>query len=205
MVTLPASLHLGPLSSRCSEWARLFRHRSFQSSQDASLFWSIIGLLLGNWLGCLVIPMDWDVVWQRWPIPNVIAGSFGYLLGALGGLVFTSKRQLPIVEIVPHRRQSPSKAVPSSPKKSPTKKSVTSPKKSPSKRASSPAKSPKKSAPAIGEPSTPRRRAAAAAVATASGTTLRSRSTSQTPRSKGKSSRERSVSRSPRRSSSRNL
>lgn len=29
----------------------------------------------GSWLGCVVIPLDWDAPWQKWPIPNMVAGT----------------------------------------------------------------------------------------------------------------------------------
>ncbi|CCD24076.1 mannose-ethanolamine phosphotransferase GPI11 NDAI_0C04160 [Naumovozyma dairenensis CBS 421] len=43
-------------------------------------------IVLGGWLSCVVIPLDWDRPWQAWPIPVVIGsylGAFvGYTLGS---------------------------------------------------------------------------------------------------------------------------
>ncbi|CAI8505116.1 unnamed protein product [Hanseniaspora opuntiae] len=42
-------------------------------------------LLLGNWLACFVIPLDWDRPWQVWPnslvIGTYISGMIAYSLG----------------------------------------------------------------------------------------------------------------------------
>lgn len=38
-----------------------------------------ISLVIGCWIGCIVIPLDWGRSWQLWPVPNIIAGSFSVL------------------------------------------------------------------------------------------------------------------------------
>lgn len=40
-------------------------------------FWNIRLTVLGSWLGAVIIPLDWDRPYQKWPIPCSI--------GALGG------------------------------------------------------------------------------------------------------------------------
>uniref|UniRef100_A0A914BZH1 Phosphatidylinositol-glycan biosynthesis class F protein n=1 Tax=Acrobeloides nanus TaxID=290746 RepID=A0A914BZH1_9BILA len=42
-----------------------------------------VGSLAGAWLGAIVIPLDWDRWWQKWPIPCL----FGIFIGALLGLL----------------------------------------------------------------------------------------------------------------------
>lgn len=45
-----------------------------------------ISIVIGCWISCIVIPLDWDRDWQNWPIPIVIGaylGAFtGYSLGS---------------------------------------------------------------------------------------------------------------------------
>lgn len=45
-----------------------------------------ITIVIGGWLSCVVIPLDWDRDWQAWPIPVVVGtylGAFvGYSIGA---------------------------------------------------------------------------------------------------------------------------
>ncbi|XBW35683.1 hypothetical protein QEN19_001254 [Hanseniaspora menglaensis] len=36
-----------------------------------------ITVLLGAWLGCFAIPLDWDREWQRWPISLVVGAYIG--------------------------------------------------------------------------------------------------------------------------------
>lgn len=37
-------------------------------------------VLLGSWLGCFVIPLDWDRDWQRWPISLVVGAYIGGII-----------------------------------------------------------------------------------------------------------------------------
>lgn len=45
-----------------------------------------VAIIIGGWLSCVVIPLDWDRDWQQWPIPVVVGiylGAFvGYSIGA---------------------------------------------------------------------------------------------------------------------------
>lgn len=41
--------------------------------------------LLGAWLGSVVVPLDWGVWWQVWPISHSFAAVGGWLLGAAVG------------------------------------------------------------------------------------------------------------------------
>ncbi|CAD5234318.1 unnamed protein product [Bursaphelenchus xylophilus] len=37
--------------------------------------------LFGNWLSCVVIPLDWDRWWQKYPIPNFFGICGGLFIG----------------------------------------------------------------------------------------------------------------------------
>ncbi|AQZ11185.1 GPI11 (YDR302W) [Zygosaccharomyces parabailii] len=40
-----------------------------------------IMIVVGAWTSCIVIPLDWDRYWQTWPIPVVVGGYLGALIG----------------------------------------------------------------------------------------------------------------------------
>ncbi|CCH58094.1 hypothetical protein TBLA_0A02940 [Henningerozyma blattae CBS 6284] len=40
-----------------------------------------IVILFGSWISCIVIPLDWDRDWQRWPVPIIIGSYVGAFLG----------------------------------------------------------------------------------------------------------------------------
>lgn len=53
---------------------------------------SSIGAALGAAFGALIIPLDWNVSWQAWPIPNAIGTVIGQAAGlVLGELVMMTR------------------------------------------------------------------------------------------------------------------
>ncbi len=42
---------------------------------DVNKVWGIFPTIFGCWLGAVFIPLDWDVWWQRYPIPNAAMGT----------------------------------------------------------------------------------------------------------------------------------
>ncbi|VDM75363.1 unnamed protein product [Strongylus vulgaris] len=55
---------------RWKTFAELLAHRA------------IFGAVVGAWLGAFVIPLDWDRWWQRYPFPNFVGATCGWVLGA---------------------------------------------------------------------------------------------------------------------------
>lgn len=55
-----------------------------QFSVKHEIYCSAVGVMVGTWLGCFPIPLDWDRDWQTWPITLLVGG---YLGGALGGVI----------------------------------------------------------------------------------------------------------------------
>ena len=53
--------------------------------ERADLLWVLggWGASLGAWCGAMVIPLDWDRPWQKWPIPCVAGAVAGFGVGAL--------------------------------------------------------------------------------------------------------------------------
>jgi len=40
--------------------------------------WRFLVLILGTWMGAVVMPLDWDRPWQKWPIPCLMSATFSY-------------------------------------------------------------------------------------------------------------------------------
>jgi len=48
-----------------------------------------VGACVGAWLGAIPIPLDWDRVWQRWPVTPLVGAVGGWAAGRLvvGGAI----------------------------------------------------------------------------------------------------------------------
>ncbi|TKR73962.1 hypothetical protein L596_021199 [Steinernema carpocapsae] len=57
------------------------------------------GSLIGAWISCVVIPLDWDRWWQKWPLPCL----FGTVFGSILGLLFSFVERIPAIRRC-HRR-----------------------------------------------------------------------------------------------------
>ncbi|KAK9481035.1 glycosylphosphatidylinositol anchor biosynthesis 11 [Lipomyces japonicus] len=55
------------------------------------LYASVVGTILGAWLGAIPIPLDWDREWQKWPVTIIIGAYVGNSVGRLVGIIFTSQ------------------------------------------------------------------------------------------------------------------
>lgn len=42
-----------------------------------------VGAVVGAWLGAIPIPLDWDRVWQRWPVTPLVGAVGGWAVGRL--------------------------------------------------------------------------------------------------------------------------
>jgi hypothetical protein len=42
--------------------------------------WRFLGTVIGTWIGAIVVPLDWDRPWQRWPIPCLSSAALAHLL-----------------------------------------------------------------------------------------------------------------------------
>lgn len=40
-----------------------------------------ISIIIGCWISCCVIPLDWDREWQAWPIPLIVGAYLGAIIG----------------------------------------------------------------------------------------------------------------------------
>lgn len=57
------------------------------------VYGSLIGTVLGAWLGAVPIPLDWDREWQKWPITIVTGAYIGFAVGKLvGGTLLKGKK-----------------------------------------------------------------------------------------------------------------
>lgn len=42
--------------------------------------WRFVTTVFGAWAGAVVIPLDWDRPWQKWPIPCLSSVTFAFLI-----------------------------------------------------------------------------------------------------------------------------
>jgi hypothetical protein len=78
------------LAQTLSEHVRALRRRrrpvdagphSFAASLPA------LGCSLGSWSAAVLVPLDWNAPWQRWPVGSAYGGIAGFVVGALLALV----------------------------------------------------------------------------------------------------------------------
>ncbi|QPH05555.1 hypothetical protein C2857_003418 [Epichloe festucae Fl1] len=56
-------------------------------------FGSLVGAVVGAWLGAIPIPLDWDRDWQKWPVTILVGMYAGSLLcSSVSGTLFYGKR-----------------------------------------------------------------------------------------------------------------
>jgi phosphatidylinositol glycan class F len=80
-----------PFSTYFIENVYLAAHLSFLSypivlaylnlGKQSHFYKYIISIMVGAWLGAIVIPLDWDRPWQNWPLPIIGGGYLGAIVG----------------------------------------------------------------------------------------------------------------------------
>ena len=55
----------------------------FSNSVERLLYFQTVGVVFGSWASAAVIPLDWDRVWQVWPIPGIIGCLLGYAFAVI--------------------------------------------------------------------------------------------------------------------------
>lgn len=68
-----------------NRWFETVIRRNDHGSKDESrLICSIYSIWAGAWASSVVIPLDWNRAWQKWPVPNVIGALALCLTTSLG-------------------------------------------------------------------------------------------------------------------------
>ena len=72
-----------PSSKKTTAIERAPYPRRLREFEHADLVWVLggWGASLGAWCGAMVIPLDWDRPWQKWPVPCVAGAVAGFGLG----------------------------------------------------------------------------------------------------------------------------
>ena len=73
---VPTAMHLG---TDWRAWRRVFIELSVEGESQRAFLWTTIGTLAGSWMGALALPLDWDMPFQRWPLPLIYGASIGYI------------------------------------------------------------------------------------------------------------------------------
>ena len=61
---------------------------------EAGVWGSNVGCLVGGWLGAIPMALDWDRDWQAWPVPIMVGCYAGWAAGKtlLGPVAFSNQR-----------------------------------------------------------------------------------------------------------------
>ncbi|KAG2179132.1 hypothetical protein INT43_001982 [Umbelopsis isabellina] len=85
VVCLPVTNQLGIADSEI--YTRVFmKHRPITNSEMAAYI-QAVSVLVGAWLGAVVIPLDWERPWQQWPISCVLGAIVGQAIGSVSTAV----------------------------------------------------------------------------------------------------------------------
>ena len=76
-------------NASCLNFFSLYHLRlaSLASFPDHTLLFATLGSLIGSLLTGLVVILDWNATWQKFPIPNAIGCIFGELCGIVLGMM----------------------------------------------------------------------------------------------------------------------
>lgn len=78
LIALPAICILGP---KPRKWIAVFNCMHWDTTQKRTLFYTSLGVVAVTWCSAVVIPLDWNQPWQKWPIPGIVGGISGYGVG----------------------------------------------------------------------------------------------------------------------------
>ncbi|KIO33132.1 hypothetical protein M407DRAFT_241161 [Tulasnella calospora MUT 4182] len=76
------------------QYVRLFSELFTRTHVERALVFPVIGTVVGCWLGAFVLPLDWDRPWQAWPLVPAYGSIFGYVVGSLVSVTFSSVKSL---------------------------------------------------------------------------------------------------------------
>ncbi|KAG8950969.1 hypothetical protein FRC00_007470 [Tulasnella sp. 408] len=76
------------------QFVRLFSELFTRTHVERALVFPVIGTVVGCWLGAFVLPLDWDRPWQAWPLVPAYGSIFGYVVGSLVSVTFSSVKSL---------------------------------------------------------------------------------------------------------------
>lgn len=79
LTILPIALFLGATKTiqyLCYDTFEL--SSTFEIWQLKLLQYNAFGTLIGAWSGSIVTPLDWDRLWQSYPIPNIVGAVLGF-------------------------------------------------------------------------------------------------------------------------------
>ena len=81
-----------PSSKKTTAVERAPYPRRLREFEHADLVWVLggWGASLGAWCGAMVIPLDWDRPWQKWPVPCVAGAVAGFGGGVACAVLFVA-------------------------------------------------------------------------------------------------------------------
>ncbi|KAJ7566659.1 hypothetical protein O6H91_02G113400 [Diphasiastrum complanatum] len=86
LLVLPAAMVLG---TSWPDWHRIFALTRPKRDVEFLICIPAHGAAIGAWLGAWVMPLDWDRLWQDWPISCTYGAVGGYLSGLFVSSILT--------------------------------------------------------------------------------------------------------------------
>ncbi len=80
-----------PISDR---WVRLAVALRGNTAAERVVVGGAAGAVVGAWLSCAAIPLDWDRPWQRFPVPPTVGAVLGHAAGTLLALTLEELPQI---------------------------------------------------------------------------------------------------------------
>eukprot|EP01059_Diplonema_ambulator_P003281 TRINITY_DN12967_c0_g1_i1.p2 TRINITY_DN12967_c0_g1~~TRINITY_DN12967_c0_g1_i1.p2 ORF type:complete len:153 (+),score=10.54 TRINITY_DN12967_c0_g1_i1:36-461(+) len=68
-------------------WHRIFTSTSWQSKTERAAGLYAWATIFTMWISAIIIPLDWDVWYQRWPIPVFVGSLLGAFVGGIAAAV----------------------------------------------------------------------------------------------------------------------
>ncbi|KAI8066437.1 GPI biosynthesis protein Pig-F [Gongronella butleri] len=93
VITVMAAFQtLSPSSGQI--WVKVYLQHAPTTIHEIYAYTQVICALIGSWVGAIVLPLDWETDWQKWPISCVVSTFLGHLVGVIAGFVWSSLKLL---------------------------------------------------------------------------------------------------------------
>ncbi|ORX44944.1 hypothetical protein DM01DRAFT_1177664 [Hesseltinella vesiculosa] len=92
MTVMTAFQTLAPSAGQI--WIKVFLQHCPTTTYEIYAYTQVICTLIGAWIGAVVLPLDWDRDWQKWPISCVVSTFLGHFVGVVTGFVWSSLKLL---------------------------------------------------------------------------------------------------------------
>lgn len=65
----------------------------YENQTERFMYFLSLCMAICSWISPIVIPLDWDRPWQKWPIPCIVGVVIGYSIGVFMSLIVTIRER----------------------------------------------------------------------------------------------------------------